>query len=68
LTKEIYESALGGNTGRERSRRTLFDPIGKVLEKGQIKSTRNWRASMRNLMKVEAVKGVCKKGVSRPLV
>jgi hypothetical protein len=32
----------------------------EVLEKGQVKSTRNRRACMRNLMTVEETKGVCK--------
>jgi hypothetical protein len=33
-------------------------PIGQVLEKGQVKSTWNHRACMRDLMKVEEAKGV----------
>jgi hypothetical protein len=60
LTKEIYAADLGGNAGRERPRRTFLDQIREVLEKGQVKSTRNQRACMRNLMTVEEVKGVCK--------
>jgi hypothetical protein len=36
-TKEIYEADLGGDAGRG----TLLDQIGQVLEKGQVKSTRN---------------------------
>jgi hypothetical protein len=36
------------------------DQIGEVLEKGQVKSTRNRRACIRNLMTVEETKGVCK--------
>jgi hypothetical protein len=39
--------------------RTFLDQIGEVLEKGQVKSTRNRRACMRNLMTVVEVKGKC---------
>jgi hypothetical protein len=58
LTKEIYDENLGGNAERERSRRTFLDQIVQILEKGQVKSTRNQRACMRNLMKVEEAKDV----------
>jgi hypothetical protein len=54
----IYETDLGGNAGRGRPRRTFLAQIGVVLDKGQIKSTRNRRASMRNLMTVEEAKGM----------
>jgi hypothetical protein len=60
LTKEIYKADLGGIAGRGRPMRTFLDQIGEVIEKGQIKSTRNRRACMRNLMKVQEAKGVCK--------
>jgi hypothetical protein len=60
LTKEIYEADLGGNAGRGRPRRTFLDQIGEVLVKVQVKSTRNRRACIRNLMTVEEEKGVCK--------
>jgi hypothetical protein len=46
-----------GNAGSGRPGQTFLDQIGQVLEKGQVKSTRNRQACMRNLMKVE---GVCK--------
>jgi hypothetical protein len=54
LTKEIYEADVGRNAGRGRPRRIFLDQIEEV------KSTRNRRACMRNLMIVEEAKGVCK--------
>jgi hypothetical protein len=59
LKKEIYEAILDGKGKRVRHRRTFLDNFELVLEKGQVKRTRNRRACMRNLMKVEKVKGVC---------
>jgi hypothetical protein len=50
---------VGDNAGSGRSKRTFLDQIGEVLEKGQIKSTRNPRTT-RNLMAVDEAKGVCK--------
>jgi hypothetical protein len=49
-----------GNAGSGRPWRTFFDQIDEVLEKGQVKSTRNQRACMSNLITVEEAKGVCK--------
>jgi hypothetical protein len=60
LTKQIYEADVGGNAGSGRPGRLFLDQIGEVLEKSQVKSTRNRRACMRNLMKVQEAKGVCK--------
>jgi hypothetical protein len=60
LTKEIYEADVGSNAVRGRPRRIFLDQIGEVLEKGQVKSTQNRLACMRNLMTVEEAKGMCK--------
>jgi hypothetical protein len=57
LSKEIYEADVGGTARRGRPRRIFLDQIGEVLEKGQVRSTRNRRACMRNLMTVEEAKG-----------
>jgi hypothetical protein len=57
LTKEIYGAILSGNAVRGRPRQMFFDQIEQVLkEKKQVKSTRNRRACMRNLMKEEEAK------------
>jgi hypothetical protein len=53
-----YKTNYSVNKGRPR--RTFLDRIGEVLEKGQVRSTRNRQACMRNLMTVEEAKGVCK--------
>jgi hypothetical protein len=50
--RDFYKEDLDDNCIRERSRQTFLDKIEQVLEKDQIKSTRNRRACMRNLMKV----------------
>jgi hypothetical protein len=60
LRTEIYEADVGGNAGRRRPCRIFLDQIREFLEKGQVKSTRNRRACMRNLMTVEEASGVCK--------
>jgi hypothetical protein len=57
LTKEICEADVGGNAGTGRSRQIFLDHIREFSEKGQVKSTRNRRACMRNLMTVEEAKG-----------
>jgi hypothetical protein len=44
----------------DKNSRTFFDQIRQVLKKGQVKSTRIRRTCMRNLMKVEEAKDVCK--------
>jgi hypothetical protein len=44
LTKEIYKEDMGGNAGKGRPMRTFLEENGEVLEKGQVKSTRNRRA------------------------
>ena len=37
---------MSGNAGRGRSRRTYIDHIGEVLQKSEVRSTRNRRACM----------------------
>jgi hypothetical protein len=37
-----------------------LDQIEQVLEKGQVKSTENRRACMKNLMKLGEAKDICK--------
>ena len=59
LTKQLYEARVNGQPGKGRPRRTNFNQIQDVLEKGQVKSTRNRRACMKTIMKVEEAKGVC---------
>jgi hypothetical protein len=58
LTKKIHEADVGGNA--EGPSRTVLDQIGEVLEKGQVKNTKNRRAWGRNLMTVVKANGVCK--------
>jgi signal recognition particle GTPase len=52
LKKEIYKLKI--------ELQTFLDQIGEVLEMGPVKSIRNRRACMRNLMTVEEAKVVCK--------
>ena len=35
---------VSGNAGRGRPTKTYLDLIGKILQKGRVRSTRNWRA------------------------
>jgi hypothetical protein len=49
----MFEVDVGGNAGRGRPRQTFVDQLVEVFEKGQVKSTRNRRASIWNLMTVK---------------
>jgi hypothetical protein len=53
----LTKAALSGNAVRRRHRRTFLGQIEQGLEKGQVRSTRNRRACLSNLMKVEESKG-----------
>ena len=45
LTKDFYKVHVSGNAGTHH-RKTFVDLIGEVLQKGQVRSTRNRRACM----------------------
>jgi hypothetical protein len=55
------------NAVRGRLRRTFLAQIEQVLEKGQVKSNLNRQMYIRNLMKVEEAKDVCKDQVEGSL-
>jgi hypothetical protein len=59
MTKKIWKTSVNGRVGTSRPRKMYIDQIGKLLKRGQIKSTRNRRACMNRLMSVEEAQVVC---------
>ena len=56
----MSESRLTKGICKARPRGTYVDLIGEVLQKGQVRNTRNQRACMIRCMNVEEARGVCK--------
>ena len=59
-SNSVYKVDVSGNPGRGSPIRTYIDLIGEVLQKGQVRSTRNRRACMIRCMNVDEARGVSK--------
>ena len=60
LTRKIYEAERCGSRRRGRPRVSWLDHVDQILKEGNVRSTRNRRACMRNGMNVNEAKEVCR--------
>ena len=60
LTRKIYAAERCGIRKRGRPRVSWLDHVDQILKEGNVRSTRNRRACMRNGMNVNEAKEVCR--------